>query len=249
MGYKNLAQIPARRNRPVSSNVRPHMEQVKHDYFLEQFKLLDIEAIAELQSRRENLADEAIAALDEVIIERGFSFAELSTSLNTARATNLQYKEGPTGIGGWLTLLIAGLMILGPLMGLGRLSSDIISVEKQYPGIESVANWNAYKYAVWITFATISAISFWGGLGLERRRVPSAVSNAKVVLWIIGPVASCVMGLLLPFLAFGKMQIDEELVSGVIVSAFIAGMWTIYLTKSTRVKNTYFPSSKSTNEA
>ena len=25
MGYKSLAQIPARRNRPVSSNVRPHI--------------------------------------------------------------------------------------------------------------------------------------------------------------------------------------------------------------------------------
>ena len=46
-----------------------------------------------------------------------------------------------SGVGGWLLLLILGLMFLGPFMGMGRINTDFIAAESQDPNLNSFAEW------------------------------------------------------------------------------------------------------------
>ena len=146
---------------------------------------------------------------------------------------------GPSGVGGWLLLLVAGLMILGPLLGAARLNGDIISTESQYPNLLTLDKWKTFKSATWLTYACVAAISFYGGWGLARGRDFSVVSRAKVVLWIVGPGAALIMGLLLPLLIFGSLQPDPQFIGGFIASVVVAAIWTAYLSRSKRVRATY----------
>lgn len=144
-----------------------------------------------------------------------------------------------SGVGGWLLLLVIGLMFLGPLMGAGRINADFMSVEDQYPNLKSVAEWGTYKSATWWTFLIVCCLSFYAGLGLVRERNITAVKRAKIILWVIGPLASLILGVFLPVLIFGKSEPDPQFVGSMIASIIAAAIWTAYLSKSQRVKATY----------
>ena len=87
----------------------------------------------------------------------------------------------------------------------------------------------------------MACLSFYAGLGLAKDRKPSAVKRAKILLWVIGPVASLFMGVFLPLLIFGELKSDPQLFSELLGSVLGAIIWTTYLSKSRRVKATYFP--------
>ena len=67
---------------------------------------------------------------------------------------------GPSGVGGWLSLLIAGLTILGPLFGLGTLVTKFFSAELQYPNLVTLNTWQTYKSVTWGAFLCVAALSF-----------------------------------------------------------------------------------------
>jgi hypothetical protein len=159
---------------------------------------------------------------------------------NQPNATARTAKAGPTGIGGWLMLLVLGMMVLGPLLGVGRLATDLTSVERQYPQITNLEVWKTYKSVAWCAFILFAAVLFYGGWGLARGKDWSVVSRAKAILWITGPIAAIVLGLGIPIAIFGEAAFDApEFISGLIVSGIAAGIWTAYLSKSKRVRNTY----------
>jgi hypothetical protein len=147
------------------------------------------------------------------------------------------------GVGGWLLLLILGLTFLGPIVGAGRINADILSAESQYPNLKEVAAWGTYKSATWWTYLVVSCLSFYAGFGLAKGRDTSVVKRAKILLWVIGPVASLVMGLLLPMAVFGGTDASPNAIGayiGSLIASIIgAGIWTAYLSKSKRVKATY----------
>lgn len=147
--------------------------------------------------------------------------------------------QTPSGVGGWLLLLIVGLMFLGPLMGAGRINLDLISVEGQYPNINNIPEWTTYKLATWLTFLGVCCLSFYAGLGLVKVRTTKVVTRTMVILWIIGPVASVILGVFLPILIFGETNTDPQLIGSMIASVIAATVWTIYLFVSKRVKATY----------
>lgn len=144
-----------------------------------------------------------------------------------------------SGVGGWLLLLILGLMFLGPLMGVGRINSDFMSAESQYPNLKTVAAWGTFKSATWWTFLLVCCLSFYAGLGLVKSRNILVVKRAKIILWVIGPVASIVLGIFIPFLMFGKSELDSKFVGSMFASIIGAAIWTAYLSKSKRVMATY----------
>lgn len=151
--------------------------------------------------------------------------------------------EGTAGVGGWLLLLILGLMFLGPIMGAGRINSDFMSAESQYPNLKQVAAWGTYKSATWLAYLVVCSLSFYAGLGLAKGRDTSVVKRAKILLWVIGPGASLFMGLVLPVVIFGRTESDPSAV-GAFIGAFVASVlgaviWTAYLSKSKRVRATY----------
>lgn len=144
-----------------------------------------------------------------------------------------------SGVGGWLLLLVTGLMFLGPVMGAGRINADFMSVEDQYPNLKTVTEWGTYKSATWWTFLLVCCLSFYAGLGLVKERSMSAVKRAKIILWVIGPLASLILGAILPVLIFRRFEPDPQFVGGMIASIIAAAIWTAYLSKSKRVKATY----------
>lgn len=149
--------------------------------------------------------------------------------------------SGPVGVGGWLLLLVVGLMFLGPLIGAGRINADIMTVELQYPSLLTVPAWGTFKSATWWSYLVVCCLSFYAGFGLAKGRDISVVKRAKVLLWVIGPVASIVMGLLIPLAVFGKIESDPQFFGALIASVITSAIWTAYLSKSRRVKATYSP--------
>ena len=152
---------------------------------------------------------------------------------------NAQGADGPAGVGGWLLLLVVGLMFLGPLMGAGRLNSDFMSAESQYPNLKTLETWSTFKSATWWSYLVVACLSFYAGLGLAKGRDHSVVRKAKVLLWVVGPTASVVMGLFIPLFVFGRLDSNPELIGGLIASVLVAAIWTAYLSKSKRVAATY----------
>ena len=165
---------------------------------------------------------------------------------NRGKAKQAQQSEGaqrvgPVGVGGWLLLLAAGMLVLGPLFGAGRLNLELAVTEEQYPALKNVAAWSTFKLATWLTFLCVALLSVYGGWGLARGRSWSVVIRAKMILWLIGPVASIALGVVIPLVIFGSAAAvaDPQFMTGLISSTIMAAIWTAYLTKSKRVRATY----------
>lgn len=145
-----------------------------------------------------------------------------------------------SGIGGWLVYLIFGLMVLGPLSGAGRLSMEFSVTAEKFPHLASDANWINYKDISWGLFWLSSAIGFSAGYRLWKLHFPESVRFAVIALWVIGPVAG-VTYLVAGILIFGMPSSANygQVIGPILGSAIVAGIWTAYLKRSVRVKNTY----------
>jgi hypothetical protein len=171
----------------------------------------------------------------QVLSARGLDVASGSSD----NYENDQASKGPSGVGGWLLLLVISLTFLGPLMGFGRLYGKLMFAEDQNPSLRMLESWGTFKSATLGTFLVVAGLSFYAGLGLARGRDMAVVKRAKILLWVIGPVASVVLGLFIPFVVFGKSQLDPQTIGGLIASAIVAAIWTAYLSMSKRVHATY----------
>ena len=213
------------------------MTEDQRNFLLQRYRSMETEELIEL--RAGNLTEVATEAINDVIAERGISPEQQHEITEQVTEEKLTASE-PYGVRGWLALLVIGMMILGPLMGAGRINSDILMVEHQYPHITSLPQWTTYKSTTWWAFLIVVAISFYGGLGLVRGRVWSVVTRAKQILWITGPLALIVMAVIIPLSVFGKTEaVSPEFIGAFIASLISAGIWTAYLSKSKRVRNTY----------
>ena len=145
------------------------------------------------------------------------------------------------GIGGWLGFLIVGLMILGPLVGLGRLFGEFSDAERQFPQLVVNTRWSNYKQASWLILAVSVAISFSAGYRLWKIHFSESVRFAIVALWLSGPFGN-LLYLTTTVVVFGSQTMSSalpEMLGGIIGSCIAAGIWTAYLVRSVRVQNTY----------
>ena len=149
--------------------------------------------------------------------------------------------EGPAGVDGWLALLVISLLVGGPMIGATKLYEAFVVAERAHPDLVFLPAWETYKTLSWVTFALVAAASFYGGIGLGRGRRWAVVRRARYVLWLTGPVTVLVMNVLLPAIAFGGFTFGSTVVGPFLFSCAIAGLWTAYLAKSKRVRNTYGP--------
>lgn len=148
--------------------------------------------------------------------------------------------EEPHGVGGWLALLVAGMLVLGPLLGVGRTYGEFASAELQFPGLAQVAEWSSFKTVEWVATLIFCAISIYGGLGLAIKRTPDAVARAKLILWFNYPIAIVVNAIIIPAAMindFGKETV--AVIPSILASLIALAIWTVYLNRSKRVKNTY----------
>lgn len=184
---------------------------------------------------------DVVAPDPKTVVPKRAQQVDTTTSvLDEARGVASKRKRGPSGIGGWLLLLIVGLMVLGPLLGLGHIYGDITLAEDQYPEIRSLPQWRSFKSGTWLSFLAIAALSIYGGWGLASGKDWSVVNRAIMVLWL-GPVGALILNLVVPFSTFGQLNDLNPLVSSLFATIITAGIWTAYLLKSKRVRNTYGP--------
>lgn len=159
-------------------------------------------------------------------------------------------QNSPHGVGGWLAFLVAGMLVIGPLLSIGRLHVDFFSIEQAYPAVTQTIEWASFKTAQWTALLVFCAISIYGGLYLARNRTPIAVSRAKLALWFNYPISVIVMGVIIPVMMIpdsGKTA--AEAIPVLIASLIAVGLWTAYLNRSKRVKNTYGLTNNSPHEA
>jgi hypothetical protein len=86
-----------------------------------------------------------------------------------------------------------------------------------------------------------SLVSFvpLAGFGLARGRDHAVVFRAQIVLWLLGPASVLLRGIVIPFLAFGGLAPVSQLLGWLIASTAAAAIWSLYLSKSRRVRATY----------
>lgn len=153
-------------------------------------------------------------------------------------------KSRPVGVGGWLLFLIFSLMFLGPLASIIEVWANFVTAEEQSPALKSLAVWGRFQTATWVSTVVICCLFFYAGYGLLRRRHYSVVRRTMIILWLLGPVASLHMFVIVPLLSFGKIAAAPgstglAAVEGVFADSIIAAIWTLYLSRSRRVKATY----------
>ncbi len=145
------------------------------------------------------------------------------------------------GIGGWLLLLILGLTCFAPLKGFADVGMAISMVESRDPALIGMELWGTYKHVAWFIFLVTAGLSMYAGAGLARGHDMSVVRRAKMLLWIVGPFAMVLGGVLIPLLVFGHSGANAWFFVTLVVSVMSTAAWTAYLSWSRRVKATYAP--------
>jgi hypothetical protein len=149
-----------------------------------------------------------------------------------------------SGVGGWLALLVVVMIGWGPLTSIFKTGSNIWIAEMQNPGVVSVPQWLTFKIMTWCVVGAAVVYSIISGFLLCVKKEPASVKNAIACLWIGGPVAAFVLRILIPWGSFGTATLEDEMpqsIGAIIGSIIVASIWTAYLRKSKRVRNTYFP--------
>jgi hypothetical protein len=132
-------------------------------------------------------------------------------------------------------------MVLTPLSGFVRLSTEFDNAVKSLPQLASNAQWQNYKLVSWLIFSATAAISFVAGYRLWKIHFPESVRFAILTLWLAGPLGN-VFYIISSIVIFGGNaggNARAQMVKGTIQIAIVAGIWTAYLMRSERVKNTY----------
>ncbi len=143
------------------------------------------------------------------------------------------------GVRGWLLLLVLSMAILVPVCGAGRISAQIVLIERLEPGITVAASWQGYKTAVWWAFSAMAMASACGATLLLLGKESWVVWACQIIIWFIGPFSTLLLGGMLPYVYFSAPDVFDPLYLGSLISA-VAGatLWSLYLGRSRRVRDT-----------
>ena len=150
-----------------------------------------------------------------------------------------------SGIGGLLFLLILWLTFFAPMYGYGKLTQEFSESIKQFPHLATNEQFLNYKQSSFIIFAASALTSFAAGLQLWSVHYPGSVRFAILALWLSVPFAK-ILNLAAALWIYREIADPskiEEMILTMLGSTFsscvVAGIWTAYLLRSVRVKNTY----------
>lgn len=155
--------------------------------------------------------------------------------------------QSPIGIGGWLLLLVILMMIISPLIGIGETSNAILETENEHPQLINLSEWRYYKTAFWIIVLISVCASFYGGLKLVTTKNKSTIKEVIILLWLSGPI-----GITMLFSLFGlsaessDVTVANDYFKLLIKSVMVTTIWTLYLSHSKRVRNTYIDTAYNT---
>jgi len=155
-------------------------------------------------------------------------------------------KNEPVGVGGCLGFFVIGLIVIGPLFGWVSTSTGLRDSEAAFPQLVGTSAWGQYKLISWVAFFTQAILSIHAGVRLNHETKPGAVRYAIFILWFstIGINALFFLALFtIPDYGAATAEAytrDPAFVGQILGQAIAAGVWTVYLLTSRRVRNTYY---------
>ena len=135
---------------------------------------------------------------------------------------------------------IVGALVVGPMLIIGVTLAEFATAERINPTLNRYPLWSDFKVLNWtITWINV-ALSIYAGWLLLTSFKPFSVRFYIAALWLVGPTT-----LLLSYLAslatLGGHFISATDITKVLVQTLVTGtFWTLYFTKSKRVKETYY---------
>jgi uncharacterized protein DUF2569 len=148
------------------------------------------------------------------------------------------YPQYFDGVAGWLGLLVASLIVLGPVLSIVTTALSLADTERLYPGVQYSPLWKDAQIITWTSVGAYCFVSIYAGVRLLRKHVPSSVGIAIICLWLAGPLLA-IAGLI----ALNQAGADTDAAdAGAALGRPIvwATLWTLYLVFSKRVRTTYF---------
>jgi hypothetical protein len=229
-----------------------HSDSISSDAELESLRKTNEELKRKVEARKlaEKQANDraALEAENARLMQQlgeGTVSSDLSSDVRPSNVANRNLADRKiSGVGGWLALLVAGMLVLGPFWSMFKTGSNIWVTEMQTPELASVPQWQTYKIMTWFVVGICVVYSMVSGFLLCVKKEPVSVKNAIAFLWIGGPVAVFVLSVLIPGISLGTEALEEMLpksIGAIIGTSIVASIWTAYLRKSKRVRNTYYP--------
>ena len=144
--------------------------------------------------------------------------------------------ESQLRLTGWLKFLIQFWFVVRVIFGGILLFNDASKTD----GLASEALMGV-QASSWVIFAISAIVSLDAARRLQNNREPASVSFAIRALWICGPLTQMLMGAAAIIIAHGSEVVDwGKIVGNTLSSAFLAGIWTLYLTQSKQVRLVYY---------
>ena len=142
------------------------------------------------------------------------------------------------GVGGWLGLLVFGLLIGGPLSALGTTASAVADAQAANPSLVTIPAWQQIVSVVWTEAIARAALFGYAGWRLAYRLQHRSVAIAICLMWFAGPTLEIGAAIVVNAIAPAGSA-DAEVGTGIARFSAWAVIWMAYLLKSRRVENTY----------
>ena len=145
-------------------------------------------------------------------------------------------KSTLSGVGGWLGLLIFGLVIGGPFIRFSHLL-PLKEAEKINPSLINNPAWQNYTQISWFLFFATAALTIVAGIMLSRVYKKKSVQFTIIALWTSG-LGYGIFQMVAAYLTLGATNFSGS-IGPLFMTIILTSIWHIYLLKSVRVKNTY----------
>lgn len=153
----------------------------------------------------------------------------------------------PAGVRGWLLVLVGVLMVVVPLVSIAWLMSHLAIMKHLYPSLVGTSGWDQYLLWMWLAVGGAAGLSIYASLRLLDGKTARDVEAVCTMLWVIGPVAAIVIHGLIPYLMHSAELLKFDyigptgapLIAPIIGGTLFSLVWTSYLNRSRRVRNTY----------
>lgn len=158
--------------------------------------------------------------------------------IETEKPDGTDRKPEPIGVQGWLSFFGVSLIALGPLITIATTAAEFASLGSQYPSAVGSSQWNTAVAAGWSATVIYCAISIFAGWRIFNRLVPTTIPIVIACIWLMGPVLAIVSLIVVQDVSGGDVT-NADAGSALGRPLVYCTIWTIYLLRSKRVKNTY----------
>lgn len=154
-------------------------------------------------------------------------------------------KPEPSGVGGWLAVLVGWLLVINPVMGLGPLLQMFSNMEQADPGLAGSQTWGLSKLVALAGAASGTGLMFFAGVRLIDSKTAKSPAFAVKALWIGNLAIPLGTAVILALLNGNQTPtLTGKAFGGILGGLVWIAIWSLYLTRSKRVKNTYFLGTK-----